>query len=69
MLVIGLALALPLALALFVSNAMRATGGFTGAVDVSVYFKPEVAVSRVQQLAQSRARARRRGGGSGDQRR
>ena len=52
-LVIGLALALPLALALFVSNAMRATGGFTGAVDVSVYFKSEVAVSRVQQLAQS----------------
>ncbi len=52
-LVIGLALALPLALALFVSNALRATGGFTGAVDVSVYFKPDVAVSRVQQLAQS----------------
>jgi cell division transport system permease protein len=52
-LVIGLALALPLALALFVSNAMRATGGFTGAVDVSVYFKSEVALSRVQQLAQS----------------
>lgn len=56
-LVIALALALPLALALFVSNAMSATGGFTGAVDVSVYFKPEVALSRVQQLAQS-ARAR-----------
>jgi cell division transport system permease protein len=56
-LVIGLALALPLALGLFVSNALRATGGFTGAVDVSVYFKPEVAISRVQQLAQS-ARAR-----------
>jgi cell division transport system permease protein len=52
-LVIGLALALPLALAVFVSNAMSATGGFTGAVDVSVYFKPEVALSRVQQLAQS----------------
>src|SRR5580658_9644407 len=52
-LVIGLALALPLALALFVSNAMSATGGFTGAVDVSVYFKPEVTVARVRQLAQS----------------
>ncbi|HEY1899079.1 MAG TPA: permease-like cell division protein FtsX [Steroidobacteraceae bacterium] len=52
-LVIGLALALPLALALFVSNAMGATGGFTGAVDVSVYFKPDIALSRVQQLAQS----------------
>jgi cell division transport system permease protein len=56
-LVIALALALPLALGLFVSNAMNATGGFTGAVDVSVYFKPDVTLSRVQQLAQS-ARAR-----------
>ena len=57
-LVIGLALALPLALSLFVSNAMSATGGFTGAVDVSVFFKPEVALARVQQLAQgARARA------------
>jgi cell division transport system permease protein len=52
-LVIGLALALPLALALFVSNAMNATGGFTGAVDVSVYFKPEIGLSRAQQLAQN----------------
>ena len=58
LLVIGLALALPLALGLFVSNAMSATGGFTGAVDVSVYFKPEVAMTRVQQLAQgARGRA------------
>lgn len=58
LLVIGLALALPLALALFVSNAMAATGGFTGAVDVSVYFKPDTALSRVQQLARdTRARA------------
>jgi cell division transport system permease protein len=56
-LVIGLALALPLALALFVSNAMSAAGGFTGAVDVSVFFKPEVGLARVQQLAQG-ARAR-----------
>jgi cell division transport system permease protein len=52
-LVIALALALPLALALFVTNATNATGGFTGAVDVSVYFKPDVALSRVQQLAQN----------------
>jgi cell division transport system permease protein len=52
-LVIGLALALPLALALLVSNAVTATGGFTGVVDVSVYFKPDVALSKVQQLAQS----------------
>lgn len=57
-LVIGLALAVPLALEVFVANAMSATGGFTGAVDVSVYFKPDVAVIRVEQLAQSvRARA------------
>src|SRR5580692_11518046 len=52
-LVIGLALALPLALALLLSNAVTATGGFTGVVDVSVYFKPDVALSKVQQLAQS----------------
>jgi cell division transport system permease protein len=52
-LVIGLALALPLALGVFVSNAVSATGGFTGALDVSVYFKPDVAMVRVQQLAQS----------------
>ncbi len=57
-LVIGLALALPLALSLFVSNAILATGGFTGAVNVSVYFKPEVGLPRVQQLAQNvRSRA------------
>jgi len=57
LLVIGVALALPLAMALFVTNAMTATGGFAGAVDVSVYFRPEIAVARVQQLAQA-ARAR-----------
>jgi cell division transport system permease protein len=56
-LVIGVALALPLAMALFVTNAMTATGGFAGAVDVSVYFRPEIAIARVQQLAQA-ARAR-----------
>jgi cell division transport system permease protein len=53
LLVIGLALALPLGLALLVSNVMSATGGFSGAVDLSVYFKPEVAIARVQQLARS----------------
>jgi cell division transport system permease protein len=52
-LVIGLALALPLALALLLSNTVTATGGFTGVVDVSVYFKADVALSKVQQLAQS----------------
>jgi cell division transport system permease protein len=56
-LVIGLALALPLALGLFVSNAMSATGGFSGAVDVSVYFRPEVTLARVEELART-ARAR-----------
>jgi cell division transport system permease protein len=57
-LVIGLALALPLALGVLVANAMSATGGFTGAVDVSVYFKPGVALARVQELARgARARA------------
>ncbi len=55
-LVIGLALALPLALALFVSNAMAATGGFTGAVDVSVYFKPEVALARGAAAGAGRSR-------------
>ncbi|HTY92433.1 MAG TPA: permease-like cell division protein FtsX [Steroidobacteraceae bacterium] len=52
-LVIGLALALPLALSQFVANAMRATGGFTGVMDVTVYLKPEIALARAQQLAQS----------------
>lgn len=57
-LVIGLALALPLALGVLVSNAMSATGGFTGAVDISVYFKSGVALARVQELARgARARA------------
>lgn len=50
-LVIGLALALPLALELLVTNASRATGGFTSAIDVSVYFKQSVPLERVQQLA------------------
>ncbi len=57
-LVIGLALALPLAVQLLVTNASRATGGFTSAVDVSVYFKQNVPFEKVQQLAaDARARA------------
>jgi len=51
LLVIGLALALPLALNLFVTNAQNATGGFVDAVDMSVYFKTDVALSKAQQLA------------------
>jgi len=50
-LVIGLALALPLALDLFVTNAQAATGGFTDAVDMSVYFKTDVPLAKAQQLA------------------
>ena len=51
LLVIGLALALPLALNLFVTNAQTATGGFADAVDMSVYFKTDVALAKAQQLA------------------
>ena len=58
LLVIGLALALPLALRLFVMNAEAATGGFSDAVDMSVYFKTDVPLVKVQQLA---ADARERG--------
>ena len=51
LLVIGLALALPLALELFVTNAQAATGGFADAVDMSVYFKTDVPLAKAQQLA------------------
>jgi len=56
-LVIGLALALPLGLKLFVSNARAATGDFTSAVDLSVYLKSGTALEKAQQLARS-ARSR-----------
>jgi cell division transport system permease protein len=51
--VIGLALALPLALALFVTNARHASGDFANAVDLSVYFKTDVPLAKAQQLARS----------------
>jgi cell division transport system permease protein len=51
LLVIGLALALPAALGLFVINAQMATGGFGNAVDMSVYLKSGVSVAQAQQLA------------------
>jgi len=51
LLVIGLALALPMALRLFVANAQAATGDFANAVDMSVYFKPDVPLTKAQQLA------------------
>ena len=51
LLVIGLALALPAALGLFVTNAQSATGGFSQAVDMSVYLKSGVPLAKAQQLA------------------
>jgi cell division transport system permease protein len=57
LLVIGLALAVPMALKVLVTNAQIATGSLHGAIDLSVYMKPEVPLSKAQQL-QSNARAR-----------
>lgn len=51
LLVIGLAMALPMALNLFVINAQAATGDFGDAVDMSVYFKTDVPLAKAQQLA------------------
>jgi cell division transport system permease protein len=53
LLVIALALALPTALRLLVTNAQLATGNFANAIDVSVYFKTDVPLAKAQQLAQS----------------
>ena len=49
-LVIALALALPTALRLLVVNAQAATGGFSSAVNLSVYLKPDVPLVKAQQL-------------------
>ncbi len=57
LLVVALALALPMSLKLFVTNARVATGDFKDAVEVSVYLKTDVALTKAQQLAAS-ARAR-----------
>lgn len=51
--VIALALALPMGLRLFVSNARAATGNFSNAVDISVYFRSGVSVEKAEQLARS----------------
>jgi cell division transport system permease protein len=59
LLVIGLALALPAALGLFITNAQVATGGFSQAIDMSVYLKSDVPLAKAQQLA---ADARQRPG-------
>jgi cell division transport system permease protein len=56
-LVVAVALALPMSLKLFVSNARIATGDFKDAVDLSVYFKKDVQLAQAQQLA-SNAKAR-----------
>jgi cell division transport system permease protein len=57
LLVIGLALALPMALKLLVTNAQQATGGLHSAVDLSVYLKPDVPLVKARQL-EGNARAR-----------
>ena len=51
--VIALALALPAALKVFVSNSQAATGNFASAVDLSVYLKTDVPLAKAQQLAQA----------------
>ena len=53
LLVIALALALPAALKLFVTNAQAATGNFASAVDMSVYLKTDVPLAKAQQLTQA----------------
>lgn len=51
LLVVAVALALPMSLKVFVSNARVATGDFKDAVDLSVYLKPDVPLVKAQQLA------------------
>ena len=58
LLVVAVALALPMSLKLFVSNARLATGNFKDAVDISVYLKTDVALAKAQQLA-ANVKARR----------
>jgi cell division transport system permease protein len=54
--VVGLALALPLALRLLVDNTRAATGDFANAVDVTVYFKSNVSLERAEQLRRNAAK-------------
>jgi cell division transport system permease protein len=49
--VMGLALALPLALNVLVRNVRDATGDFSEAVGLSVYFKPDIPEPKARQLA------------------
>jgi cell division transport system permease protein len=53
--VMGLALSLPLALNVLVRNVRDATGDFSDAVGLSVYFKADVPAQKAQQLAQTAA--------------
>jgi cell division transport system permease protein len=53
LIVIALALALPTALRVFVTNTQAATGNFANAVDMSVYLKTDVPLAKAQQLAQA----------------
>ena len=53
LLVIALALSLPTALRLFVSNAQAATGNFADAIDLSVFLRTDVPLVKAQQLAQA----------------
>jgi cell division transport system permease protein len=55
--VIALALSLPMGLRLVITNARAATGNFSNAVDLSVYFRSNVSVDKAEQLARN-ARAR-----------
>src|SRR5580658_7525366 len=49
LIVIALALALPTALRVFVTNTQAATGNFANAVDMSVYLKTNVPLAQAQQ--------------------
>lgn len=51
--VIALALALPLGLKIFVTNARAATGDFANALDISVYLRTDVSLEKAEQLARS----------------
>src|ERR1017187_7282430 len=51
--VMGLALALPLALDMLVNNVRGATGDFSDAVGLSVYLKPQVSDQPAKQRAQT----------------
>jgi cell division transport system permease protein len=52
-LVIAVALTLPMALGLAIQSVRQATGDFANAVDVTLYFKQDVALEKAQQLANS----------------